>query len=257
MNIHFTINKKMFSADLMAAKDISIPYSPAGPRAWYVDRMIIRPVMTEHFIGSIREGGSVNFREILFNPHGHGTHTETMEHVLDVNVPISTLLEKYFFSALVVTIQPTHPKEEAQFKSKDDFVITLEQLLPYSEALEHHESVVIRTLPNTREKCVQNYSDTNFCYLEEKALAFLAEKNIQHLLVDLPSVDREHDGGKLAAHKAFWQNGAVHRMSCTITEFVFVEDSIEDGSYLLELQIAPFHNDAAPSRPVLYPISPL
>jgi hypothetical protein len=29
------------------------------------------------------------------------------------------------------------------------------------------------------------------------------ESGIKHLLIDLPSVDKEHDEGKLVAHKAF------------------------------------------------------
>jgi hypothetical protein len=33
-----------------------------------------------------------------------------------------------------------------------------------------------------------------------------------------------------------------------------VPEEIEDGSYLLEMQMASFENDASPSRPVLYKI---
>ena len=116
------------------------------------------------------------------------------------------------------------------------------------------EALVIRTLPNVDSKLNANYSDSNFCYLKEDALAYLAEIGVQHLLVDLPSVDREHDGGKLAGHKAFWKNGDPSRHDCTISEFVFIKNEIADGLYLLEMQIAPFVNDAAPSRPVLYAV---
>ena len=41
-----------------------------------------------------------------------------------------------------------------------------------------------------------------------------------------------------------------------MTEFIFVDDDIADGRYLLDIQIAPFAADAAPSRPVLYPLIP-
>jgi len=86
------------------------------------------------------------------------------------------------------------------------------------------------------------------------AAKYLAEKNVDHLLLDLPSVDREVDDGKLLAHRAFWEypnNTKFHR---TITEFIFVPNNIFDGAYLLNLQTAPFENDAAPSRPVLFRI---
>jgi hypothetical protein len=34
----------------------------------------------------------------------------------------------------------------------------------------------------------------------------------------------------------------------------FVSDEVKDGTYLLNLQIASFENDASPSKPVLYAI---
>ncbi|MFY7708213.1 MAG: cyclase family protein [Flavobacteriales bacterium] len=244
MKVLIEHNDKTLVALLDEPLDISIPLSPDGPRAWYVDRMNIRPVQGDGFIGDIAQGGSVNFRNIQFNPHGHGTHTESYEHVAAVQRPIGTLLSKYFFTAQLMTLTPSQVGE--------DRIITKNQV---EQQLENSvQALVIRTLPNTEEKLNKDYSNTNFPYFEEEALMYLADKNIQHLLVDLPSVDREHDEGKLAAHKAFWKNGDTSRHQCTITEFVFVKNTISDDLYLLELQVAPFVNDAAPSRPVLYPL---
>ena len=97
-------------------------------------------------------------------------------------------------------------------------------------------------------------------YLLEEAAVYLKAKGIKHLLIDLPSVDKEHDGGFLLAHKAFWNVKNVNklnadaRLNCTITEMIYVNDTILDGSYILNLQIASFENDASPSKPVLYKI---
>ena len=71
---------------------------------------------------------------------------------------------------------------------------------------------------------------------------------------DRPSVDRESDGGELVFHHAFWEVPQNPNFERTITEFIFVNRQIEDGDYILELQLAPFANDASPSRPVLYKI---
>ena len=104
------------------------------------------------------------------------------------------------------------------------------------------------------------YSNTNPPYLSEEAAIFIRDVGIQHLLIDLPSVDREEDGGELLAHKAFWNVQDVNnlnadaRINCTITEMIFVNDEVKDGSYLLNLQIAPFENDASPSKPILFAI---
>ena len=35
---------------------------------------------------------------------------------------------------------------------------------------------------------------------------------------------------------------------------IYVPNTIADGRYLLDIQIAAFHNDASPSNPVLYEI---
>ena len=80
----------------------------------------------------------------------------------------------------------------------------------------------------------------------------IREKGIEHLLIDLPSIDKEKDGGKLAAHKAFWNLPDEPRMQATITEFIYVPNRVKDGAYLLNLQTAPFVNDATPSRPLLF-----
>ena len=94
----------------------------------------------------------------------------------------------------------------------------------------------------------------------EEAAIYLCEIGIKHLLIDLPSVDKEVDEGKLVSHKAFWNVKNVQkvnddaRFDSTITELIFVEDVIKDGSYILNLQIASFENDASPSKPVLYQV---
>ena len=78
---------------------------------------------------------------------------------------------------------------------------------------------------------------------------------VQHLLIYLPSVDKESDGGELAFHHAFWGVPNNLQFDKTITELVYIKENIKDGSYILNLQVAPFENDASPSRPVLYQIS--
>ena len=122
------------------------------------------------------------------------------------------------------------------------------------------EAIVIRTLPNQENKKHKNYSNTNPTYLLEEAATFIRESGIKHLLIDLPSVDRENDEGKLLAHKAFWNVKDVNnlnadaRLDCTITEMIFVDDNVKDGSYILNIQIASFENDASPSKPILFKI---
>lgn len=230
--------------------DISLPLvnNSDNPRAWYVDIPTFEPVRTEHYVGSVAEGGSVNFRNIFFNPHGHGTHTECLGHITEDVYSINQLLNQYFFSAQVISILPIKVRSG---DGDEDLVITLEQI---KELPIQADAVIIRTLPNDISKTHRNYSSTNPPYLESEIANYLINIGVKHLLVDLPSVDREHDEGVLAFHHAFWEVPANPNFERTISELVFVRDEIKDGMYILNLQVAPFENDAAPSRPILFQI---
>lgn len=244
----FYINPTQY-IDTKAPLDLSIGLcnSDSNPRAWYVDAPVFEPVRTEHYTGSVAEGGTVNFRNIQFNPHGHGTHTECLGHITQDVFSINDTLNDYFFEAQVISIRP----EQLKNGDEVDAVITLGQM----KALDiHAEAVVLRTLPNDTGKKSTNYSDANPAYLQVEIAQFLIDRGVKHLLLDLPSVDRENDGGALAFHHAFWEVPVNPNHERTITELIFVENTIKDGSYILNLQVAPFENDAAPSRPVLYEI---
>jgi kynurenine formamidase len=252
MKIDLSLSGKKYRVDLSQPLDISIPLSPKGPRAWYVEPLRIEPVRTDRFTGSVAEGGDVNFRNIWFNPHGHGTHTESVGHIDREVTSVNQSLKQFFFLAKLVTIRPeVIQKTLGEARQKGDHIITKNQVEQiFGE--DSPEAFIIRTLPNSPNKKGAQYSSANPPYMEPEALSFLRAKGVKHLLLDLPSVDREEDGGKLAAHRQFWYSGEKNDRDCTITEMIFVEDSITDGNYLLNLQTAPFENDATPSRPILY-----
>ena len=248
-----------FKVDLSKPIDISIPLTNTdeNPIAWYIDKPVIEPVVFGDWIGKVSEGkSSTNFNNIFFNPHGHGTHTECLGHITREFYSINQSLKQFFFLAELISVVPELQGE--------DLVITLDSI---STALDltlklgvPKEALIIRTLPNFKIKKSLKYSNTNPPYLNEEAARFIREIGIQHLLIDLPSVDKEKDEGKLLAHKAFWNVKDVNnlnadaRLNCTITEMIFVADEVKDGSYLLNLQIASFENDASPSKPILYDI---
>ncbi|SEN52829.1 Kynurenine formamidase [Flavobacterium sp. CF108] len=253
-----------FEIDLSKPIDISIPLTNTdeNPIAWYIEKPVIEPVVFGDWIGKVSEGkSSTNFNNIFFNPHGHGTHTECLGHITNDFYSINQSLKQFFFFAKLITVEPE--------KIGDDYIITKESIstslnvTPQSASTSlsvTNEALIIRTLPNQKDKKSRKYSNTNPPYLSEEAAVFIRESEIQHLLIDLPSVDKEHDEGKLLAHKAFWNVKDTHnlnadaRLNATITEMIYVPDEIEDGDYILNLQIASFDNDASPSKPILYKI---
>jgi kynurenine formamidase len=249
MKATIDINNKTFTVNLSQPIDISMPLHVGrdNPSAWYVAPPTIEPVRTEQFTGAVAEGGSVNFRNIFFNPHGHGTHTECVGHISEEIHSINKTLTQFFFSAELISVSP-------ETQENGDKVITWQQI---SAALQNKniQAIVIRTLPNSSDKLSRQYSDTNPGFVEAKAMTELIALGIEHFLIDLPSVDKEIDGGKLAAHHAFWEHPEKTNLQRTITELICVPEDIGDGHYLLNLQIAPFENDATPSKPILYTIS--
>lgn len=240
-------NSKKLKIDLSQPLDISIPLKgdTSNVNAWYLDAPKIEPEVFEGDIISVNEGASINFNTITFNPHAHGTHTETVGHITEKVYSVNKYLKQFFFLAEVVTVAPE--------KLGDDYVISKKQL-QFAIGNKKREAIVVRTLPNTKGKKSRQYSNTNPTYLMEDAAIYLRLKGVKHLLIDLPSVDKEKDAGELLAHNAFWNTEGVMRLDATITEFIYVSNRISDGCYMLNLQIAPFENDASPSKPILYKV---
>ena len=246
MKIQLNINNKTYEADLHAPLDISIPLQEGigNPNCFYAPLMETSPVIAGDFIGSTQQGGLLNFLNVKLNPHGNGTHTECVGHIAKEIYTINQSLQQFFFLAKLVTIYPQKQENGDRVILKEQF----ENIYKKGDA----EALVLRTMPNDDTKLTCQYSGTNPPYLHHEGVTYLVENGVKHLLLDLPSVDREEDEGKLLAHKAFWQYPAQPRTDCTITEMIYVPDTIPDGLYLLNIQIASFEIDVSPSKPVLY-----
>jgi kynurenine formamidase len=244
MNAIVHYNGNEYTIQLNHPLDISLSLSPETGHvlAWYLPPLTIEPVRMGDWVGEVKQGAAVNFRNIFFNPHGHGTHTETVGHITAGDVSVNKHFREFFCFATLITVTPQQQGE--------DLVISLESL--QSLLPQVTEAVILRTLPNGTDKCRKNYSNTNPPYLEASAAEWLRDRGVRHLLIDLPSVDKEQDGGALAAHHAFWNYPQHPRYEATITELVYVPDEIKDGVYFMNLQTAPFENDASPSRPLLF-----
>lgn len=227
--------------------DISIPIQPQGVNAFWAPAVSIEPYVNGSFIGDIQKGSSVNYRNVFFNPHGNGTHTECIGHIHPEWQKVNEISVPFLMTSLLVTAKPIQKNE--------DWVIGMDSIsLPL---LSNIDSIIIRTLPNSGTKLTAQYSGKNPPYVDKELMQYLVNLGFQHFLIDLPSVDKEEDGGELAAHKIWWDWKNGSRFHCTITELVFVPDSIPDGSYALHLGMTNLSNDAVPSRPILFQVKDL
>lgn len=247
MRVSLQHNGTDYAADLQNGIDLSISVRTGDSvNAYYAHPVTMEPYVAGEWIGSVEQGGPVNYRDVFFSPHGHGTHTECYGHIDEEVHSVNEHFKTFHMVAQVVSVKP--------FRLENgDYVITKELL--ERQYLETTEGVILRTLPNDDSKRTRKYSGHNPPYIEVHAIEFLVSKGCKHLVLDVPSIDRESDGGKLLGHRAFWNFPGNPRKECTVTELAYVPNTAEDGLYLLNLQVAPFENDAAPSRPLIFPLS--
>jgi len=267
MIFSFQIKHHNYAFNADQPLDISIPlkFNGAQPNAFGVEKATAKACEAENLIGDTRRGGSCNFEEYKLIPHCNGTHTESIGHLTNQRISIHNSLKDYLLLATIITIEPEIASETTETYSVKfgvhDKLITrkaLEKILK-NKSKNFLEALIIRTLPNDIDKMTEKYEENLSPYFSTEAMTLIRTLNIRHLLVDMPSIDRTNDKGKLANHRIFWnvEQGSQDLnneslLNNTITEMIFVPDNIKDGNYILNLQIAPFGSDASPSRPIVF-----
>ncbi|MBX0291687.1 cyclase family protein [Hymenobacter sp. HSC-4F20] len=241
-----------FAFDPAAPLDISLPLAPGEQQVncFWAEPVQFEVIQVGSFVGSVAAGGSTNYQRVHLTPHGNGTHTECYGHISPhPEATLNRCLRRFLFVARLISVP-------ARTQANGDEVVLLEDVRRELDRGAHAglrpEALILRTLPNLPAKRTQHYSGTNPAYLEPALAHYLAEQGVDHLLLDLPSVDREEDAGQLLAHHAFWRYPHATRTGATITELIFVPDAVVDGLYLLSLQVTSLELDASPSKPVLY-----
>lgn len=233
--------------------DLSIPLTFDAPQPTFfgASPAAATVVAAGSFVGDVRRGGSCNCSTHTLTPHCNGTHTECVGHVTAERLSVRDHSSEHFLPALLVSVGPTPVITRAALAAA---------VAPHE--LSHYRALVLRTLPNTRDKLERNYDGAPAAYFDVEAMSWIVSNDIAALVVDLPSLDR-HDDSELTTHRIFWglppgarSAAQATRPTATVTELAFIDDSIADGHYVLNLQVAPFVADAAPSRPILLPLTP-
>ena len=255
-----------FEVNFSKGNDISIPINFNGeqPNTYRVDGATSKPYQDGQFIGDTRKGGPCNFETYSFTPHCNGTHTECIGHITDERVSVLSSLNQEMIRANLVSVTPKNTTENyIPDLNKEDLVITKEDLELKLKDINPAflQGLIVRTTPNFEDKKSRDYMKVTPAFFSIDAMEYIVSLGVDHLLVDTPSVDRLLDDGYLSAHNIFWETKGKkfnpNTQNKTITEMIFVPSSLEDGAYLLNLQIPAFVSDAAPSRPIIYKINEL
>ena len=267
MKIQVEINDKNYRADLNQAHSIAITLLPNGeqPSHFGAPACTSETLQGGGFVGDTRRGGSCNVNTLTIVPHCNGTHTESIAHIVNQKVAVYQAATQPFFATTLISIKPCLATEtDDQYIPGFDPTNRVISRSHLEEKLRHYSDLqlaglVIRTLPNHQQKKSSVYDDDNYpVYLTNDAMRYLVERQVQHLMVDFPSLDKMYDEGKLSNHRLFWNvaldskemspQSFTHK---TISEMVFVNDEVKDGFYLCNLQLPEINTDAVPSRPIL------
>ena len=283
MNALITVGNRQIRVDLTSPVSLAIDldFSPRQPRHFGAPAATSRPFAVPGFSGSVEHGASCNCQILTLIPHCNGTHTECVGHLTREPVDAHRVAPLGLLPALLVSVEPVATERTKEGTDPaphpGDLLITRHALVESWSTAGTQTGVapelrrpapftpralVIRTLPNQPAKQHRDYSDSTPPYLSREAAELLVERGIEHLVVDLPSIDRSHDEGRLTAHRIFFglPPGSVAleqatRARATVTELAYIPDAATDGEYLLELQLPALGGDAVPSRPLLYRLS--
>jgi arylformamidase len=244
-----------------------------GPRHFGAPPPASRPYSVGNFSGSVATGASCNCSTLSLIPHCQMTHTESVAHLTREPGDAWRVVPRGLLAAVVVSVSPEPARESSESTDPQpwgtDTLITRRRLRaawpPARPGANQFEPVaaIIRTLPNDKAKLTRDYSDSVPPYLTREAVQWLVEKRIEHLVVDLPSLDRTHDEGHLVGHRLFFglppgssARGDAARSRATITELAFIPDEVPDGPCMLSLAVPALGGDAVPSQPIVYPLAP-
>lgn len=267
MNARLQLAGREIGVDLSRPFDLSmeLDFDAAQVRHFGAPRARSQPYSVPGFSGSVARGASCNCESITLIPHCNGTHTEGAGHLTVAPLHVHRLVPRDLLPALLLSTKPVPSRQTAESSDPrpqaEDRLVTRDALQAGwpTEPPFAPRAVVIRTLPNEPAKRARDYTDLTPPYLTREAAQYLVERGIEHLVVDLPSIDRAHDEGRLTAHRLFFglppgDSALTHakRSHCTVTELAYIPDDAADGAYLLQLQVPAVNGDAVPSRPLLY-----
>ena len=230
-----------------------------GPRAFGLPWQRAEAFEVEGFVGDRRRGGSANCETLTITPHGNGTHTEGVGHILRERVAVADYVVEPLVPAALLTVELVRLGESGEeyggTGEEGDLVISGAALAAAAARGGGQEgfweALVVRIAPHEEfGGPAMDHTGTNPPYFTDQAMGWVRGQGVEHLLVEVPSVDREADGGALTAHHRYFGEARGR----TITEMIFVPGEVEDGEYALSLRFPRLLTDAAPSRPILYPL---
>lgn len=207
LHLDLSLNSKIFSFQLGKPVSVSRPILiDKHTHAFNLPDVLSRPFKYENiFIGDVLQGGSCNVDILSFCPHNL-THVETSDHILNqksayasINkVPVNHLQGLVYVIDLTKKLNPD--TKLIQLKHIEDELAKISYPIT---------AIALKTFASELSP-EYDFTGKNFLALSKEVSEYIshcsfASQKITTLLLDLPSTDQENDGGKLLAHRAFFE----------------------------------------------------
>lgn len=236
---------------------LTMDFNSAQPQHFGAPAATSQPFQVGSFEGAVVRGASCNCQRITLIPHCNGTHTESASHLTVQQRPLQEIVPAAPLRAMLVTAHPAHcadtDDDSIPAPQHSDRLITRATLDAWRDNIAGTTALLLRT--GTR------WDDPVPPYLSRQFMSELVAAGIEHLITDLPSVDRLQDEGRLTAHRIFFglperstDLALATRAHCTITELAHFPARLVDGPCAVQLQIPALTGDAVPSRPLYLPL---
>lgn len=210
-------------------------------------------VYKDQFTGDVQKGGSCNVDILGCVPHGL-THIETSAHILVQDEHAVTIKD--------IPVQNlSGPVYVIDVSSLDAGAGTALQWQHIEKKLKNISLPVSMLAIKTKASLLPqdtDFSGKDFLYLGPDTARQLHDfkPQIKCLLLDLPSIDREHDGGKLSAHRNFFglpEKGHRHedKEKRTLVELAWFS-GLEEGYYYAFITPQRFQTNAVSTGIVFY-----
>ncbi len=271
-----------FEYDAARPVSLALPldFHGSDPRWFGAPEARAEPLVAGAFSGRVASGASCNASTLRLTPHCNGTHTECVGHLVIEPLSARDVVPGGLLPALLLDIEPQPPGGEASRPAPrdGDLLFTRAALLAAwpgpllaggVQLPAAPRALVLRTR-GPRAAAAGGRGPGHAAgaaahalppYLSLEAAALLVERGIEHLVLELPSLDRLEDAGELAAHRAFFglpPHGRAladaTRAHCTVTELAHVPPTLHAGFGLLILQVPALGGDAVPSRPLWHAV---
>lgn len=224
--------------DLSDSIDISLPISPDLPISAFGMQAAQERVLLEP---KTDEPKGCRCSQLTIIPHVHTTHFETAQHYGDQKVSSLMIARSIppLLTCLTIHVEWT-PAGPIKFSTPNVRNGNVAAVLLCSGWIKHQI-----------QQKAYDWTGFNPPYVSVEMMEQIqrAFPRIRLLLLDLPSVDPEDDGGRLLAHRAFLkqENRGLIEM-CLVDRQLIQDNTI----YALFPNIAAIDTDGIPCRPILY-----